>query len=218
LTVSILIEAYVTSAVEALAAEDAGAGRIELCGPGEGGLTPSEASLLDTLSLVHVPVHVMIRPREGDFVYSDAEFAAMREGVRMAKGAGARGVVFGILHADGTLDVARMRELIALARPMKVGCHRAFDRTPDADAALDALVSLGVHVVLTSGHAATALEGAATLKRHVARAGERIAILAGGTVRATNARAIIAASGVSAVHARGTDHRVIAELAEVLAD
>jgi copper homeostasis protein len=216
--VSILLEAYVTSAVEALAAEDAGAGRIELCGPGEGGLTPSETSLLNALSLVHVPVHVMIRPREGDFVYSDAEFAQMREGVRMAKQAGARGVVFGVLHADSTLDVARMRELMHLARPLKVGCHRAFDRTPDADAALDALIALGVHVVLTSGHAATALEGAATLKRHVARAGDRISVLAGGTVRATNARALIAASGVSAVHARGLDHRVIAELAEVLSD
>lgn len=215
---SILLEAYVTSAVEALAAEDAGAGRIELCGPGEGGLTPSETSLLNALSLVHVPVHVMIRPREGDFVYSDAEFAQMREGVRMAKAAGARGVVFGVLHADGTLDVARMRELMHLARPLKVGCHRAFDRTPDADAALDALIALGVHVVLTSGHAATALEGAATLKRHVERAGERISVLAGGTVRATNVRAIIAASGVRAVHARGLDQRVIAELAEVLSD
>lgn len=215
---SILIEAYVTSAVEALAAEDAGAGRIELCGPGAGGLTPTETSVLSTLSLVHVPVHVMIRPREGDFVYTDDEFAAMRDGVRMAKAAGARGVVFGILHADGTLDVARMRELMLLARPLKVGCHRAFDRTPDADAALDALLALGVHVVLTSGHAATAQEGAVTLARHVKRAGNRISILAGGSLRATNARAIIAATGVSAVHARGTDHRVIQELADVLAD
>jgi copper homeostasis protein len=204
--VSILIEAYVTSAVEALAAEDAGAGRIELCGPGEGGLTPTETSVLSTLSLVHVPVHVMIRPREGDFVYTDEEFAAMRDGVRMAKAAGARGVVFG------------MRELMLLARPLKVGCHRAFDRTPDADAALDALIALGVHVVLTSGHAATAQEGAVTLARHVKRAGNRISILAGGSLRATNARAIIAATGVSAVHARGTDHRVMQELADVLAD
>jgi copper homeostasis protein len=216
--VSILIEAYVTSAVEALAAEDAGAGRIELCGPGEGGLTPSEGSLLDALSLVHVPVHVMVRPREGDFVYSDVEFAAMRDAVRMAKQAGAHGVVFGILNADRTIDVERMRELIALARPLKVGCHRAFDCTPDADAALDALMALGVHVVLTAGHAATALEGVATLARHVARAGERISVLAGGTVRATNARAIIAASGVRAVHARGAEQRVIADLAEVLSD
>lgn len=201
---SLLIEAYVDSVESARSAEASGAGRLELCGPGEGGLTPSAALLALVMAHARVPVHVMVRPREGGFTYSADEFRAMERGVELAKGAGAAGVVFGILDVDGTLDSARMRDLIALARPMRVACHRAFDRTPDADAALDALIGLDVDLVLTSGHATTALEGAATLARHVLRSAGRITILAGGTVRAVNVAALVAASGVHEVHARAT--------------
>jgi len=159
-----------------------------------------------------VPVHVMVRPREGDFRYTDAEFETMQRGVELAQGAGAAGVVFGMLRADGTLDEERMRELVALARPMRVACHRAFDRTPDPAVALEALLALGVDLVLTSGHAPTALEGAATLARHVQRASTRLTILAGGSVRAANVSAIVAASGVREVHGRATDAAVFAAL------
>ncbi|MBL8996636.1 MAG: copper homeostasis protein CutC [Gemmatimonadetes bacterium] len=209
---TLLVEAYVESVESARAAEESGAGRLELCGPGLGGLTPSAALLATVLAHARVPVHVMVRPRESGFVYDDAEFAAMRRGVELAKGAGAAGVVFGMLRADGTLDAERMRTLIALARPLRVACHRAFDRTPDADAALDTLLALGVDLVLTSGHAPTALEGAAVLARHVRRAAGRITILAGGTVRAENVAAIVAASGVREVHARATDAAAFAAL------
>lgn len=214
----VLVEAYVTSPAQALAAEDAGAGRIELCGPGEGGLTPTREAILETLSLVRVPVHVMIRPREGDFHYTAHEFDAMRLSIGMAKRCGVAGVVFGVLRREGGLDADRMSELIGLARPMRVACHRAFDSTPDPDAALEILLRLGVDLVLTSGHAATALEGAGTLAKHVARAGDRLTVLAGGSVRPSNVRELVARSGVHEVHARALDPQVIAGLAAALDD
>ncbi len=206
-----LIEACVVSVESARAAEAAGADRLELCGPGEGGLTPSPHLLDAVLRIARVPVHVMIRPREGDFVYSADELAEMRRDVGVARDAGAHGVVFGILRADGSLDVDRMGELTALAN-LPVVCHRAFDRTPDADAALDALITLGVGRVLTSGHARTALEGRATLARHVRRAEGRITILAGGSVRAANVLELLAATGVSELHARATEPDAFAAL------
>ena len=207
-----LIEAYVDTLETARAAEASGAGRLELCGPGEGGLTPSPALLALVMAHAAIPVHVMVRPREGGFRYTADEFAAMRRGVELAKGAGAAGVVFGILRADATLDEERMRDLIALARPLRVACHRAFDRTPDADAALETLLALGVDLVLTSGHAPTAIEGTPTLARLVRRAGDALVILAGGTVRAENVAELVAATGVREVHARASDPAAFAAL------
>ena len=172
----------------------------------------------DTLALVRVPVHVMVRPREGGFVYNDAEYALMKKAVVDAKAAGAAGVVFGMLNDDGTFDVTRTRELIALARPLRVAVHRAFDHCADPDAGLETLLALGVNVLLTAGHAPTALEGAATLQRLVAMAGNRMVILAGGSVRAENVHAIVARSGVSEVHARATSPGIIAGLAAALRD
>lgn len=205
-----LVEAYVDELATAVAAAQHGAGRLELCGLGEGGLTPSPGLLCEVLDAVRIPVHAMVRPRTGDFVYSAGEFAAMREGVAMAKDAGAAGVVFGITHADGTLDVARMAELVTLARPMRVGIHRAFDRAPDPDVALDQVIALGIDVVLTSGHAESAEQGIPTLARLVTRASGRTVILAGGGVRAPNVRRIIRETGVHEVHARASDPEVFA--------
>ncbi len=213
-----LIEAYVASPEQARAAEAEGAGRIELCGPGDGGLTPSVADMRETLATVHLPVHVMVRPREGDFVYTDAEFALMRASVLDAKAAGAHGIVFGMLQADHTFDIPRMRELIALARPMRIAIHRAFDGCPDADAGLDTLIELGADVILTAGHAPTALEGVATLRRLVTRAAGRVVLLAGGSVRGWNVHEILAASDVPEVHARATIPGIIAGLAAALRD
>lgn len=212
-----LVEACVDTAELATAAESAGAGRLELCGPGEGGLTPSRDLLESVMRRSHVPVHVMIRPREGDFVYTTAEFELMKRDVVAARGAGAQGVVFGALRADDRLDLERMGELTRLARPMRVACHRAFDRTPDPDAALDELMALGVDLVLTSGHARTATEGAEVLARHVRRAGNRITILGGGSIRAGNARALLQATGLGEVHARATDTEAFAALVREVA-
>ena len=205
-----IVEAYVDRLDTALAAAANGAGRLELCGPGEGGLTSSPALLREVLAAVRIPVHVMIRPRTGDFVYGVDEFVAMKDGIAMAKHAGAAGVVFGITHADGTIDVARMAELVALARPMRVGIHRAFDRAPDPDVALDQVIALGIDVVLTSGHAESAEQGIPTLARLVTRASGRTVILAGGGVRAPNVRRIIRETGVHEVHARASDPEVFA--------
>jgi copper homeostasis protein len=133
----------------------------------------------------------------------------------MAVAAGAAGVVFGILRADGRLDEERMAALADAARPLRVICHRAFDATPDADDALEALFAVGAHGVLTSGHAPTALEGVLTLARQVANLAHHarpFEIIAGGGVRAPNVRAILGATGVTSVHARATNAVVIAAL------
>lgn len=211
-----LLEFCVDSVETARGAAAAGADRIELCGPSLGGVTPERALLHAVLAAVTRPVHVMIRPREGNFVYHEAEFEQMLGATLEAKQAGAAGVVFGVLHADGTIDAVRMAQLIREARPLRVACHRAFDATPDADAALQTLLGLGVEIVLTAGHAPTALDGAAVLARHQRTAGTRLEILAGGGVRAANVHALLAASGVRAVHARGLDPDVVRALAAAL--
>jgi copper homeostasis protein len=212
-----LVEACVDSVESARAAQEAGADRLELCGPGEGGLTPSPELLAGVMSMATVPVHVMIRPREGDFEYTGPEFSAMVDSVIAAREAGAKGVVFGVLREDRTIDLARMAELIVTAWPLRVCCHRAFDRPPDADCALDDLLALGMDVVLTSGHARTAAEGAPTLARHVRRAAGRIRILAGGGIRADNVRSLFEVSDVRHVHARATEPAAFAELARACA-
>jgi copper homeostasis protein len=215
----ILLEAYVESVDQVLAAIAAGADRIELCGPGEGGLTPSDTDVAAAVARAGKPVHVMIRPRTGDFAYTPAEFAVMRKSVAAAVAAGAAGVVFGILRANGRLDEERMAALVEASRPLRVICHRAFDRTPDADDALEALIALGADGVLTSGHAETALEGALTIARHVeavAHHARPFEIMAGGGVRASNVRAIVSATGVTSLHARATDPAVIGALAREL--
>ena len=205
------------SLAAARAAEKAGAHRLELCGPGEGGVTPSAKLLGDVLGAVKVPVHVMIRPREGAFTCTPEEFERMEADVDRVKASGAAGVVFGILRADGTLAASRMGALLARARPLKVACHRAFDATPEPELALDTLLTLGVDYLLTSGHAKTAREGASLIAEHVERAGDRMTIIAGGGVRADNARAVVEASGVREVHARGADSAVISALVTALA-
>jgi copper homeostasis protein len=164
---------------------------LELCGPGEGGLTPSNELLQGVLESVNIPTHVMIRPRAGDFNYTSDEFNQMLDSVAFVKSQCATGVVFGILKEDLTLDVERMHILIKASRPMKVVCHKAFDETPDAENTLDQLIELGVDEVLTSGHKRTALEGAQDLKGYLERSNGRIKIMAGGTVRAENIKALV---------------------------
>lgn len=110
-------------------AEVAGANRLELCGPGDGGLTPSREVLLETLQKVNIPTHVMIRPRAGDFNYSDAEFEQMLASIAEVKASSATGVVFGVLRPDNTLDLDRMKRLVEASKPLTVVCHKAFDET-----------------------------------------------------------------------------------------
>jgi copper homeostasis protein len=201
----ILIEACVDSVPSALAAEAGGAGRVELCDNLiEGGTTPSAGTIAECRARLRIPVFVIIRPRGGDFLYSDVEYDVMRRDVAHARSLGADGAVLGLLHADGTLDVERTRALVEAARPLPVTFHRAFDVARDPEEALDALIGLGVERVLTSGQAPTAPEGAELIARLVQRAAGRIGILPGCGIDETNVRELVAQTGAREVHVRGT--------------
>ena len=205
------VEAAVDSFASALAAQAAGVHRIELCGPlHEGGTTPSAGLIARCLERLLVSVHVLVRPRVGDFVYSDDEFEIMKRDIAVAKELGADGVIIGILTPDGEVDADRLAELHAVASPLRVGFHRAFDAVKDQDEALELLVSLQFDCILTSGAAPTAAKGAAQIKHLVERAGDRIGIIAGGSIDAGNAADLIAKTGVTMVHGRSFDGLVAA--------
>jgi copper homeostasis protein len=159
----------------------------------------------------------MIRPHTHSFLYDEDDMDVMRHDIIAAKALGVHGVVFGPLRRDHTVDTRLLGELVALARPMKVTFHRAFDRTPDAFEALEQLLMLEVDYVLTSGHGRTALDGAETLQALQARAGNALVVLAGGHVRAENVQRIIEQSHVREVHACGTDPTIIRDLVQALA-
>ena len=174
------IEICLESIESVLAAEAGGADRVEFCADlFEGGTTPSLGSFKTARKHSKIAMNVMIRPRGGDFCYSDLEFEAMKEDVRLFREAGADGIVFGILTPDGEIDVQRSKEIIALARPCSVTFHRAFDMTPNASRSLETLIDLGVDRLLTSGLEATVIEGLETLKMLVRQAGDRIIVMPG---------------------------------------
>ena len=199
----ILVEACVDSVDGALSAARAGAGRLELCANlVEGGTTPSVGMMRAVVHRVALPVHVMIRPRGGDFLYSAEEIEVMLRDVEGAKGCGVHGIVSGALHPHGTVDEDGTAALIEAAFPLPFTFHRAIDVTRDPSEALDALHALGVRRVLTSGGAATAAEGAATIAHLVGRARDRVVVMAGGGVRRDNVAALVEATGVREVHLR----------------
>jgi copper homeostasis protein len=198
-----LVEAAVDSLDDALAAVEGGADRLELCADlAVGGLTPRQDLVAAVLGRARVPVFAMIRPRGGSFVYTERELDQMRRDIEMAFDLGVAGVVLGVLDLANRVDVGRTRSLVDIVGGHRVTFHRALDRTPDIFAATDALISLGVARVLTSGGAATASEGADVLASLVERADGRLEILAGGGVRANNVRDIVQRTGVREVHAR----------------
>src|SRR5262249_1407198 len=151
-------------------------------------------------TIAGIRVHVIIRPRGGDFLFDDDEFAVMQADVDTAKAEGADGVVIGVLTAEGTVDAVRTRDLIARARPLSVTFHRAFDMTPDPFAALETLVGLGVDRVLTSGQEATVLEGLPLIAALVRRADDRIIVLPGGGITARNVDRIVTAARPREIH------------------
>ena len=153
---------------------------------------------------VSIPVFVMIRPRGGGFVYSDAERDVMRQDVVAARQLGADGVVIGGLRPDGTVDLALVRSLIEAAQELPVTFHRAFDLTPSLADSLDSLADAGVHRVLSAGGASTAVDGATALAELVRQAGSRLVVMAGGGVREENVRTLVSVSGVREVHVRLT--------------
>jgi len=198
----VLIEVCVDSLEAALAAHRGGADRIELCaGLAEGGVTPGPGTIRHVRELLRIPMHVLVRPRPGDFLYSSDEFEVMRRDVEFSRQWGADGVVFGMLHEDGSVDTERTEELISIARPMQVVFHRAFDVSSDPFGAMDVLIGLGVDRILTSGQKATAALGAGLIRELVLRSEGRIAIMAGGGLNEENARSTVESTGVREIHA-----------------
>jgi copper homeostasis protein len=199
----ILVEAAVDTLASAVSAEQAGVGRIELCANlNDAGTTPSAGLMAAVKKLAEIPVFAIIRPRGGDFVYSDAEIDLMRHDIEVAASFGIDGFATGALEPDYTIDMARLKSLVRAANGLPITFHRAFDFTPDLPAALEQLMDCGVDRVLTSGGARTALEGADTIARLVELADNRIVVIAGGGIRENNVRDVIARTGVTEVHAR----------------
>jgi copper homeostasis protein len=185
----------------ALEAGRGGADRVELCDNLlVGGTTPSAGTIAEACRRLAIPVHVLIRPRAGDFLATEAELAAMRHDIATARRLGAAGVVLGILGPDGTVDRDRTASLADHARPLRVTFHKAFDQTRDPDEALDVLSEIGIDRVLSSGCRPSALEGIDVLRRMVERARGRIAIMAGGRLNAENLGTVLARTRVREVH------------------
>jgi len=196
-----IIEICLEDVSSILAAQKGGADRVELCSDlFEGGLTPSIGTVRYAKSVASIPINCMIRPRGGDFCYSDVEFQVMKEDVRAFKEAGVNGVVFGILTPDGNVDMERSKEIIDLARPLSVTFHRAFDMAKDPYRALEDLIELGVDRVLTSGQEASVMEGIDMLADLVKLAGERIIVMPGCGISERNFKKVQAKVGAKEYH------------------
>ena len=181
-----------------------GAGRIELCeNLPVGGVTPSGGLIAEVMSISTIPVNVLVRPRGGDFVFSEAEVEATLESIRFCKEAGVNGVVIGALTGSGDVDMAVMRRLVEEARPLSVTFHRAFDVCRDPVSALEDVISLGCDRLLTSGHETSAYEGRHFIKTLVEQAAGRILVMPGCGVRSSNLQEIASITRASEFH--GTD-------------
>lgn len=207
-----LVEACCDSLHTARLAQQHGAGRIELCGPGDGGTTPSLGLMARAREEITTALVVMIRPHTHHFRYDADDMTVMRRDIATAKALGIDGIVVGPLMAHGAVHEEQLAELVALARPMRVTFHRAFDVVPDQIVALDTLLAHGVDHVLTSGQSETALAGALRLALLQARASDRLTIMAGGGVRGAHVRELLAQAPLREVHARGTDPEIIRAL------
>nr|CAG8469807.1 10123_t:CDS:2 [Entrophospora candida] len=205
---NLIFEACIDSVISAINAEKGGASRVELCDNLiEGGTTPSLGMIKVTLKKIKIPVMVMIRPRGGDFCYSDEEFDVMCLDIESIKSLGVHGVVFGILKPDGRVDIERVSKLVEVAKPLKVTFHRAFDMTNDPYQALEDIISIGrIERILTSGHDSSVLEGLETIKKLVDIANDRIIIMPGGEIenplgiRETNVTRILKAVNLKELH------------------
>ncbi len=210
-----IVEVCANSLQSALNAEVAGADRIELCSElGVGGITPSFGLLKKVKESVQLPVHVLIRPRSGDFMYSEMEFEIMKENILLCREMGFEGIVTGVLHADCTIDTQRTVELRQLAGDMTFTFHRAFDWVKDPNVALEKLEAMGVQYILTSGQKSSALEGIPILKELHKRSSE-CKIMPGGGISEGNIDEFVEL-GFEAIHLSGTIfHRSLPEIPSV---
>lgn len=178
-----IVEVCANSYVSALNAKKAGADRIELCTElAVGGITPSYGLIKKVREEIAIPVHVLIRPRSGDFTYSDVDFDIMKSDIELCKKLGSNGIVSGILNSDFTIDLKRTKELVDLAKPLSFTFHRAFDWVTNPFKALAQLIDLGVHRILSSGQETNAAKGIFLLKELQKQAGNRLTILPGGGI------------------------------------
>ncbi|WP_158826275.1 copper homeostasis protein CutC [Mucilaginibacter lacusdianchii] len=199
----VFLEVCANSITSALAAQQGGASRVELCeNLTEGGTTPSYGQMKLTRQLLNIPVHVLLRPRTGDFLYNDLEFEIIKADLQCAIDLGCNGVVLGILNADGTIDIGRCKQLIDLAKQhnLHVTFHRAFDFCTDMFQALEQIIALGCDTILTSGGKPTAIEGAGTIAQLFLQAKGRIDIMPGGGLSEYNVADLVHFTGSTFIH------------------
>jgi copper homeostasis protein len=218
---NVALEICVQGIESALASQEGGADRIELCEElAVGGVTPSAGTIAIACRRLTIPVHVLIRPRGGDFVYSEAEFDVIQHDIETAKSLGAAGVVIGLLRPDGTLDQPRLTRLIELSRPLAITFHRAFDEVSSPLEALEDLIDLGVERILTSGGTVRAVDGLARLAELSQRSAGRIAIMAGGRITGADIPALLG-TGLKEIHIGSSacsEGRIVAELVRSLGE
>jgi copper homeostasis protein len=195
------LEVCVDSVESAIAAERGGAQRVELCSDLlEGGITPSAGLIASVRRRITIGLFVIIRPRGGDFFYTDLEIEVMREEIAHARHLGADGITLGILDQQGRVDVVRTRQLVDFARPLPVTFHRAIDMTPDTPAALEDVLATGACRILTSGGAPSVTRGITEITRMVRSAKGRIAIMPGGGITPATIATVAQATGATEFH------------------
>ncbi len=199
---NVLLEICVVSLDYAIAAQRARADRVELCSNlASGGITPDVRLMDAAREHLHIPIHVLIRPRPGDFFYLAHEFRLMRKDIQTAKQLGMDGVVLGLLNREFQIDVARTRELVELAHPLQVTFHRAFDQSHSWRDSLEAVIQTGAHRLLTSGCRAKATEGLSTLAKLVREAKDQIIVMPGGGITPANFVRVLGATSAREIHA-----------------
>jgi len=197
----IRLEICANSLTSALAAQNGGAYRVELCDNlKEGGTTPSFGQIVSARKYLNIKLYPIIRPRGGDFLYSDLEFEIMKMDIEQCRNLGCDGVVFGILKKDGQIDCERCLELKGIAGNMGTTFHRAFDRCKDPFQALEAIIEMGFERILTSGMENTAIKGASLISKLVVQAKDRIIIMPGAGIRTDNLKQLIQVTGASEFH------------------
>lgn len=199
-----ILEVCANSLQSALNAQEAGTDRIELCeNLSIGGTTPSIGTIIQSRKRLSIGINVLVRPRGGDFLYSDNEFDTIREDIQQLKKHGVNGVVCGILLPDGNIDIARTKELVELSKPLTFTFHRAFDFTQDPFRALEDIIQTGADHILTSGQQTTAIQGEHLIKELIKQSAGRIIIMPGSGVSAETIELLIE-TGANEFHMSGT--------------
>ncbi|WP_298756563.1 copper homeostasis protein CutC [uncultured Psychroserpens sp.] len=200
-----LLEICANSYQSAKHAQEAGAHRIELCSElSIGGITPSFGLIKEVMSTLDIETFVLVRPRSGNFCYTEKEFEIIKRDIKISKDLGCHGIVSGVLNPDYTIDIERTRELVELSKPLSFTFHRAFDMVPNAKEALEQLIDLGIERVLTSGQQPKAINGLGLLKTLNQQADNRIMILIGSGVSSKNTKAFKNA-GFKELHASASE-------------